>query len=320
LQHKRKYKNIEKQIKETGEKQVSTSDPESRHIMVRGSVSEVCYNVQSTVDSKNNLPVDYQVTNQNDSRAMAGMVKRAKSMLKHNRFTVLFDKGYHKGKELDAAHRLGIKTLVAIPNTPKSAQAPNPDYNAANFNFDPDSDTYTCPQGNIMTPSKRWYNTNNYRFRQYKTTACGTCPVKNQCSKSINGKIIHRSEFQPAIELNKYYIDKYPELYKQRQAIVEHPFGTLKRQWGFDYVITKKTMEKASADVGFMFIAYNLRRLFNILGRDKLQAFLEAFGSLFFPIFDKISYKWAVKRFYNTHYEKMLPINFYMYLPRQNTF
>ena len=49
-----------------------------------------------------------------------------------------------------------------------------------------------------------------------------------------------------------------------RQSIAGHPFGTMKRQWGFNYILSKKGM--ASADVGFMFIAYNLRRLINILG------------------------------------------------------
>jgi len=53
----------------------------------------------------------------------------------------------------------------------------------------------------------------------------------------------------------KAYQEK-EHLYKRRQAIVEHPYGTLKRQWGFNYILTKKGIEHASADVGFMFIAY----------------------------------------------------------------
>ena len=50
-----------------------------------------------------------------------------------------------------------------------------------------------------------------------------------------------------------------------RQSIAGHPFGTMKRQWGFNYILSKKGMASTSADVGFMFIAYNLRRLINIL-------------------------------------------------------
>jgi len=54
--------------------------------------------------------------------------------------------------------------------------------------------------------------------------------------------------------------------YKRRQAIVEHPYGTIKRQWGFDHIMTKKSMARASADVGLIMTAYNLRRLINIIG------------------------------------------------------
>jgi hypothetical protein len=64
-------------------------------------------------------------------------------------------------------------------------------------------------------------------------------------------------------------------LYKRRQAIVEHPYGTIKRQWGFSYIMTKRSLKRASADVGFMMTAYNLRRIINILGPDWFKKYLE---------------------------------------------
>jgi transposase len=96
-QQKRKeqYKEIEKELKESGEPQVSTSDPESRQIMIRNNITEVAYSVQTIVDAKNCIPLDYKVTNQNDSKAMGNMVQRAKNILRTNEFTALFDKGYH---------------------------------------------------------------------------------------------------------------------------------------------------------------------------------------------------------------------------------
>jgi transposase len=65
-QQKRKdnYRNLEQQLKESGEQQISVSDLESRQIMLRNNITEVAYNVQSTVDSKNSIPIDYKVTNQ----------------------------------------------------------------------------------------------------------------------------------------------------------------------------------------------------------------------------------------------------------------
>jgi hypothetical protein len=56
---------------------------------------------------------------------------------------------------------------------------------------------------------------------------------------------------------------------------VEHPYGTIKRQWGFSYIMTKKGKQRASADVGLMFVAYNIRRIMNILGENELEKYLK---------------------------------------------
>jgi hypothetical protein len=84
-----------------------------------------------------------------------------------------------------------------------------------------------------------------------------SCPVKDQCTKATYGKGIQRSEFQEYIQHNKEQVDQNKAQYKRRQAIVEHPYGTIKRQWGFSYIMTKKSIKRASADVGFMMTAYN---------------------------------------------------------------
>jgi uncharacterized protein YbgA (DUF1722 family) len=49
---------------------------------------------------------------------------------------------------------------------------------------------------------------------------------------------------------NKRRLRENLERYRKRQAIVEHPFGTIKRQWDFYYIMTKKTLKHATADVG----------------------------------------------------------------------
>jgi hypothetical protein len=86
--------------------------------------------------------------------------------------------------------------------------------------------------------------------------------------------LIHRSEFAPYYEANRQNFEAKERLYKRRQAIVEHPYGTIKRQWGFSYILTKKGIRRASSDVGFMLIAYNLRRIVNILSKDRLKEYL----------------------------------------------
>ncbi len=269
-QRKQKYLGIKQELKESGEKQISTSDPDSRHQIVRNNITEVSYTLQTTTDEKHNIPIDYKVTNENDKKAMGMMLRRAKSILRHTHFTALYDKGYHTGSEFKIADELGISTLVAIPGIGRTSQAPNPAYNAEHFQYNPQHDYYTCPEGQTLKSNGTWYKRKNYRFKQYKTPCCKTCPAKAECTTAQNGKIVQRSEFTPNIEQNAKRVEDNLKLYKKRQAIVEHPYGTLKRQWGFDHILTKKGKQRAKADVGLMMIAYNLKRILNIIGIQKL--------------------------------------------------
>jgi transposase len=272
------YKKIEQQLKESGQSQISTSDPESRQLITRNNITEVAYNAQTTVDDKHYLPIDYKVTNTNDYKAMGGMLRRVKTILRSNDFTSLYDKGYHTGSEFKIADELGIDVMVAIPTV--ATNAPNPKYNVENFTFDKPNDCYTCPQGKIMKTNGRWHQAKTYRFKRYTTTACKTCPAKAECSKAICGKAIQRSEFHEYVDRNKSLIDENKKLYRKRQQIVKHPYGTIKRQWGFNYIITKKYIRRAEADFGFIMTAYNLRRLINIIGLKKLQVYLAGIFSL----------------------------------------
>jgi len=45
--------------------------------------------------------------------------------------------------------------------------------------------------------------------------------------------------------------------------------------------MTKKTMKRASADVGLIFSAYNLKRIFNIISQEALKKYLKGIFSFF---------------------------------------
>ncbi len=238
---------------------------------------EVAYNAQTTVDDKNNLPIDYKVTNANDCKAMENMLQRAKSILGTNKFTALYDKGYHTGSEFDMADKLGIKTIVAIPGV--AAQAPDPAYNVEHFKYDNLDDCYICPRGHRMIITGKLHQAKTYQFKRYTTKACKSCEDKYKCSKAKYGKAIQRSEYQELIKLNKDRVNNNQNYYRRRQAIVEHPYGTIKRQWGFNYIITKKFIHRAEADLGLIMNAYNLRRLINIIGKEQLVKYLQSIVS-----------------------------------------
>jgi transposase len=300
---RKKYEDLQKQLNETGELQISTTDPDSRQLITRNNITEVGYNIQSTADADHNIMIDYKTTNENDSKAMGEMTVRASEIVGHTNFTSLYDKGYHTGSELKIAQELGIQAIVAIPDLPSSSHAPDNNFNLDKFTYNKENHSYSCPQGHTLTTNGNWYNKNSGKYitkiQQFKTPECKNCPVKEKCTKSSRdrGRIIERSEYMPYIEQNKINVDNNKELYRRRQAIIEHPFGIIKRQWGFSYILTKKGIKRAEADVGLMFVAFNLRRLINIIGFDRLISYLISFyynfrtKSSIFSLFKRLKIK-----------------------------
>jgi transposase len=282
---KQQYKKLEQQLMETHQEQISTTDPDSRKLAVRQNILEVCYNIQASLDDKHNLPVDFKTTNNNDTHALSNMAVRAKAIIGHADFVELADKGYHTGEEIRKCHEAGVETLVAIPKTPVSSQAPDPNFNQDKFHFDKENDFYICPAGQILRSNGTWYHNHPYKTKHYKTKACPGCPLNEKCTTSKKGRLVERNENIEATQRNKKAIEDNMELYKRRQQIVEHPFGTIKRQWGFDYTLMKGK-KKVDGEMGLIFIAYLFTRMRSILG---LKGFREAIVSFLLTILNRKS-------------------------------
>jgi transposase len=278
-----KYVRMQIELEASGDTQISTSDPDSRQMITRNNITEVAYNVQTVVDAKHCIPIEYKVTNQNDSKAMGDMVERTTEILESTDFVALYDKGYHTGSEFKTAFDLGVDVLVAIPEV--ASNAPDIKFNISEFVYNKENDTFTCPAHQILTSNGNWYKKDRGKsinmMKQYKTSHCKDCQFRTQCTTNPKGRIIERSEFADYIDLNRLNVEQEKEFYRRRQAIVEHPYGTIKRQWGFDHIMTKRTMKRAASDVGFIFVAYNFRRILNIVGKKVFKELMEKLAFYF---------------------------------------
>ncbi|SHG47295.1 Transposase DDE domain-containing protein, partial [Flavobacterium segetis] len=68
-----------------------------------------------------------------------------------------------------------------------------------------------------------------------------------------------------AVEENNKRYQENPQLYRTRQEINEHIFGTIKRQWGYNH--TNLTgLEKVNGEHSLIMLVYNIKRSINILG------------------------------------------------------
>jgi transposase len=286
-----KYDSLQSQLNNTEDKQISITDTDSRSIIIVKNIVEVAYNTQNAVDDKHNLIVHTQATNTNDGKALHQAAAQAKENLqlqKEDTLMVLADKGYHTGAELHQCQQDNMITHVAYKEQPSVKHIAN-EFLAESFAYNKEADTYTCPAGAVLTSLGTWHNKKgeanetSYRFKTYRTNACKTCTLKHQCSK-LPKRIIQRSEYQDAVDLNDNNIKQNPQYYKRRQAICEHPFGTIKRHFGYTHTLLKG-LQKVNGEMNLIMFCYNFMRTKNILGFDKMMEHINNWQ----PDYDKVT-------------------------------
>lgn len=275
-EHKIQYEALQNQLEQTNEPQVSTTDPDARALLVRGVVVEVGYNVQAAVDAEHKLVVATHTINRNDKNALFAICNEAKENMAEESLTVLADKGYHTGKELQACQNAGIETIVARQEVVNSNEkGTQPAYMVQHFVYNESNDTYTCPEGQTLHTTGRLHrkkrdNDVSYLFKKYRSSACQACPAKHLCTGRHDGRReLERSEYAGAVERNKHNYESNGQLYRQRQEINEHIFGTIKRQWNL-YYTNLRGLEKVNGELSLIMLVYNIKRARNILGHSHL--------------------------------------------------
>jgi len=272
---KSEYQELLRKLEETGEKQVSTTDPDSR-MMLNNQKFDVCYNVQTTIDDKNNLIVDFEVTNDpNDKKQLNEMAGRAKDILEVDSLDVLADKGYYNPDEIKKC--VDNNTIPYIPE-PKPKQTteesfPKPGFCDCDFKYEASRDVYTCPGGRDLTFSVI-SEKNNKMMKEYRSDSCSSCESKSRCIRNKNGRVIFRWEHEEILEDMRQRVKDKKDVVKKRNCMCEHPFGTIKRGFNQGYLLLKG-FRKVGGEIGFTMLAYNLRRVSNILGVSKLMESLK---------------------------------------------
>jgi transposase len=265
-----KYQGYLKRMEESGQSQLSLTDPDSR-AMPKSPKAAVAYNAQSVVDSKHHLIVAQEVTNEvTDRDQLSPMAVAGKQMLAVEQVKAVADKGYSHGKELKACLEAGIEPYVARPDT--SANTKLGLFGKEQFVYDPETDSYTCPAG--ATLAFRFDTIEKERhIRYYKTSACSKCPLREKCTRNKEGRRITRWVDEHIIEETQARVEAHPEIMKQRQQRVEHPFGTIKFWWDQGHFLMRG-LAKVKAEFSLSTLAYNIRRVLNILGVKPLLAAL----------------------------------------------
>lgn len=276
-QNKQHLEQAEEELTQSNQKHISLTDPDCR-LLKHGRHIEPAYSLQTAVDAKHSLIVDYILTNDAaDYNYLSPLAASAQNILEANNLTVVADTGYYDTVELKACEDLSITTFVPLPKAPtsKEQKAPTPDYTRDKFVYDSSTDTYQCPQGSSLfnsgiTLEKR----GNRVVHVCRTDDCKCCQANTECSASPRGRYINRWEHEAVVGRLKERLNRQPEIIVKRKEIIEHIFGTIKRVWGYGALLLRR-MKNVASEVALMTLTYNIRRVLNIMSTKDLILHLQ---------------------------------------------
>lgn len=275
---KKRYEGLEEELKLSGQNEISTTDPDSRLMSNNNNTVSLSYNVQTAVDGKHSLIVDFEVTAKpNDLGQLSGMALRAKKILEVENLEVLADKGYYLSGCLQTCVENNIRPYVS--KQARSNKTGDEDFYIDKFHYVLEKDLYICPAGKELkyarTRSTKSGGVTGYDYRNYE--ACLVCVDKARCTQSKKGRSIYRSKDQDFLDRIDLKSKEDLKKYRKRQMIVEHPFGTIKHVWDAGYYLTRGK-ESVSTETALSYFAYNLKRAINILGAREIVKRLKEKG------------------------------------------
>ena len=283
-----KYEAYKESLEKSGKTQISTTDPDARLMDNKQGSASVGFNIQATADAESHIVLDVKVTNlPTDQNELYKMGRRAKYILNRKNLTMLADKGYYNGSDLEKCEKQDIIAIVPKQDPPKKS---DDSFSAKDFKYDENSNYYTCPMGKII-PCISDEKTKKPMYANKE--ACRNCPEKSKCTTNKRGykQIIHSEYFDVMRRADKLFSANKAD-FKLRQQVIEHIFGTVKHYLGVPQVYLR-TKKKVHGEVSLLFLAYNIKRVSNILGFSGLMAKLKERTALYLSILCDI---WGFRR------------------------
>ena len=238
--------------------------------MVKPAHNLMAYNSQICVDDKYKFIVATDVTSSGtDKQELHHMAMQTKEVITSPDLVILADKGYYSASEIKKCVDDGIKTLVPSIRTGQELINKGK-FTKDKFIYDKIQDAYICPNNKLISRTKSINKSYARIMHMYRSsqTDCNACPIKDKClGEKTKQKQTQRWEHQEILDKYNQNLKtpKSKALFKKRGSIVEHPFGTIKRNLGWDHFLVR-SKKKVQGENALIMFTYNFKRLLNLIG------------------------------------------------------
>ena len=199
-----------------------------------------------------------------DYARLTPTLQRAEEMTGVKAPMTLADAGYHSAPALQECADRGQQ--VAMPESPRGMALDHP-YHKDRFTYDAESDTYRCPQGQVLSLVRgRFSRKTNKRMYQAPKDTCQACPVAGAClTRGSPSRSLAIGPYDAALRRHRAWMatDEARSAFKERKQLVEPVFGIIKEQQGVRRFLLRG-VGNVTAEWTLLATAFNLRTLWRV--------------------------------------------------------
>jgi transposase len=237
-------------------------EPEARLMPCEGRL-EPAYNAQAVADAQAGIIVAQTAVNaESDHQQLVPMLEEVRATVGEVAKETVGDGGYATAAQLGEAQARGYEVLVA-PGA-ETGGAKRGDYDRSKFEYESARDEVICPQGQrLKFQGVKNKGKGRPAVRSYRCEHYAQCPVRELCSGRRDGRRIELSPQRAAVmrQREKRRDPAKQALLRQRKAIIEPVFATLKQALGFRRW-TVRGLENVRTQWALLCAAFNLKKLY----------------------------------------------------------
>lgn len=222
----------------TNDRFMSTTDPEAAIVnRGKGGKAKLTYQVHRAVDGQREIitATDAAPGDVNEAHLMLPLFEKHCTLTGTKAETIVADSKYGTIENFLACHDQGIAAHIPDLGAAQRKKAVTKEiFSEEHFLYDPATDTYRCPAGNLLKP-KSLHNKRQSMDYAAPRIGCAACRLREQCTKNKSGRTVKRHLRQDVIDIMREasHSAKSQRDIKTRQHLMERSFARATR-YGFD--------------------------------------------------------------------------------------
>jgi transposase len=204
------YRNLERKLDELKDEKttpansryISSTDPDASVTRHGAGKSKLRYKTHRAVDPHNEVITATAITpgSVDDGEMLKEMIDTHKENTHKDVDTVVADSRYGTIDNFLLCHDLGVKAHIpSLEETQRGSGRKRGIFSQDAFSYDPETDTFTCPAGQVLKRGKLYKYRNHYEYRA-STKACAHCPLREHCTRSTSGRTLKRHTRQSELD------------------------------------------------------------------------------------------------------------------------